>query len=131
MRKCSRDVVVIPTSPPDERVWMLKPLSEVEKMPHECQEIHFAGLLKKYTECPVSLENASLADWAAWYNSSDKSYHKKSTKLDIDNLPLETLDNDDNNDDELCDDINTVTCHFKSKKSTKKASKSENYKCLV
>ena len=65
MRKCSREVVFIPTSPPDERVQLLKPPSEIEKMPDECEEIHFAGLLKKYTERPVSLEKATLADWAA------------------------------------------------------------------
>ena len=76
-------------------------------MPDECEEIHFGGLLKKYTERPVSLENATLADWAAWYNNlSDNSYRKKSTKLD-------TTDNHESNDDELCDDINTVICHLK------------------
>ena len=30
MRKCSREVVFIPTSPPDERVQLLKPLSEIK-----------------------------------------------------------------------------------------------------
>ena len=91
MRKCSREVVFIATSPPDERGQLLKPLSEMEKIPDECEEIHFGGLLKKYTERPVSFENATLADWAAWYNNpSDKSYHKKSTKSDIDNITLET-----------------------------------------
>ena len=63
-------------------------------MPDECEEIHFGGLLKRYSERPVSVENVTLADWAAWYdNSSDKpNYQRKSTKLDIDGLPVETLD---------------------------------------
>ena len=87
-------------------------------MPDECEEIHFGGLLKRYSERPVSVENVTLADWAAWYdNSCDKPYQKKSTKLDIDGLPVETSYNDDNNDDELCDDVNTVTCKSKCKKS--------------
>ena len=82
MRKYSRQVVFIPTSPPDERVQLLKPLlkplSEIEKMPDECEEIHFRGVLKNYTERPLSIGNATLADWAAWYNnSSDKPYHKQ------------------------------------------------------
>ena len=73
-----------------------------------------------------------MADWAAWYNnSSDKSYHKKSTKLDSDNLPLETSDDDDNNDDELCDDINTVTCHFKSKRSNKTSQPKQRAKVRI
>ena len=50
MRKSSRQVVFIPTSPPSERVKLLKPLNEIEKMPDECEEIHFGGLLKRYSE---------------------------------------------------------------------------------
>ena len=33
MRKSSREVLFIPTSPPNERVQLLKPLSEIENMP--------------------------------------------------------------------------------------------------
>ena len=44
----------------------------------------------------------SLADWAAWYDSTGKPYIKPSCELDIDNYPLETnlSDNDDNNEEE-------------------------------
>ena len=133
MRKSSRQVIFIPTSPPNERVQLLKPLSEIEKMPDECEEIHFGGLLKRYTERPISVENITLADWAAWYDSCDNkpTYHKKSTKLDIDGLPVETLDNDDNNDDELCDDINAVTCNSKSKKSNKTSQPKKRAKARI
>ena len=44
----------------------------------------------------------SLADWAAWYDSTCKPYIKPSRELDIDNSPLETnlSNNDDNNEEE-------------------------------
>ena len=44
----------------------------------------------------------SLADWAAWYDSTGKPYIKPSRELDIDNYPLETnlSDNDDNHEEE-------------------------------
>ncbi len=47
MQKSSRNVVFVKTSPPAERVDLLKPLSEIEKMSDECEEIHSGGLLKR------------------------------------------------------------------------------------
>ncbi|CAB3999556.1 ATP-dependent DNA helicase PIF1 [Paramuricea clavata] len=119
MRKSSRNVVFINTSPPNDRVELLKPLSEIEKMSDESEEIHSGGLLKRYVERPDSLNNITLADWAAWYNSSGLTKYKKSVKKsDIDNLPLE--DEDENNDDDLGVQ-NTESC-VSSKKSIKKRS---------
>ena len=64
----------------------------------------------------------TLADWAAWYDSSVSSgltkYKKSVKKSDIDNLPLE--DEDENNDDDLGVQ-NTESC-VSSKKSIKKRS---------
>ncbi len=50
MRKSSRNVIFINTSPPAERVDLLKPLSETEKMSDESEEIHSGCLLKRYVE---------------------------------------------------------------------------------
>ncbi|CAB4033060.1 ATP-dependent DNA helicase PIF1 [Paramuricea clavata] len=95
MRKCSRQIVFINISPPEERVRLLKPLQEINKM----DEIYASGLIKRYIKRPASLENVSLANWAAWYNSIDKPYIKQSDELDIDNYLLETNLMDDNDDD--------------------------------
>ena len=65
MRKSSREVISINTSPPEERVQLLKPINEIEQMPDESEEIHSGGLLKRYIERPASLQNVTLADWAA------------------------------------------------------------------
>ncbi len=50
MRKSSRNVVFFNTSPAAEWVELLKPLSEIEKMSDESEEIHSGGLLKRYVE---------------------------------------------------------------------------------
>ena len=50
MRKSSREVIFINTSPPDERIQLLKPLSEIEELPDESEEIHSGGLIKRYIE---------------------------------------------------------------------------------
>ena len=115
MRKASRRVVFIPTSPLEERVQLLKPLSEIEVMEDDSEEIHAGGLLKRYVERPHSLENITLADWAAWYDScGSKPYQKKPSKMDIDCLPSETFIDDENNNDELCDQNNTEVLKSKS-----------------
>jgi hypothetical protein len=56
-----------------------------------------------------------LADWAAWYDSTDKPYIKQSDELDIDNYPLETNLMDDNDDD----NEEKESCKQKNKKRSK------------
>ena len=50
------------------------------------------------------MENLSLADWAAWYDSHNKSYIKPCHELDVDNYPLE-INVDDNDDDNVENEI--------------------------
>ena len=109
MRKSSREVIFIPTAPSEERVQLLKPMNEIEELEDDSEEVHTSGLLNRYIQRSPSLENISLADWAAYYDSCQKPYTKKSRATDIDNLPLETLDNDENNDDELVECVKEVT----------------------
>lgn len=116
MKKSSRQVVFINTAPPDERVQLLKPVNDIKEMEDDCEDVYTTGLLQRYAKRPFSLEQLTLADWAAWYDSCRKPYVKKLFQNDADNLPLETA-NDDENDDELCDE-NTI-----SKKHNKKRSK--------
>ena len=117
MRKASRQVIFINTSPPEERVELLKPIDDIKDMEDDCEEIYTGGLIKRYCKRPPKLEDLTLADWAAWYDSCGKPYIKKSNQLDTDNLLLETSIDDDLNDDDdnLC---KKETCS-KTKKRTK------------
>ena len=123
IHKSSREVI-FNTSPLAERVELLKSMSEIEEMEDECEEIHLGGILKRYTECPASLKSATLADWAAWYDSSSKHYNKKTNtiQIDLDNLPTESLVDDETNDDDLSD--NNMTDKLKTKNGIKKQSNS-------
>ena len=100
MRKASRQVIFINTSPPEERVELLKPINDIKDMEDDCEEIYASGLLKRYCNRPQKLEQLTLADWAAWYDSCGKPYVKQSSELDTDNLLLETCIDDDHNDDD-------------------------------
>ena len=101
MRKSSRQVIFVNTAPPEDRVKLLKPMTEIEEMDDDSEDVHCTGLLNRYIQRPTALENVSLADWAALFDSHQKPFKKKSKNIDRDNLPLETLDNDENNDDEI------------------------------
>ena len=118
MRKASRQIVFINTSPPDERVQLLKPMIEIENMDDDCEEIYTSGLLKRYCKRPTKLENVTLADWVAWYDCSKKTYVKQTNEVDIDDLPVETFIDDDQNDDDDYDEHSKVTSS-KIKKRTK------------
>ena len=100
MRKASREVIFINTSPPEDRVELLKPLNDIKDMEDDCEEIYTGGLLKRYSKRPLRFEHVTLADWAAWYDSCGKPYAKQSNELDTDNLPVETYltNNDDDNE---------------------------------
>ena len=78
MRKSSCQVVFINT------------LQEIKDLEDESDEIYANGFINRYTNRPANLKNLSLADWAAWYDSHNKSYIKPCYELDIDNCPLET-----------------------------------------
>ena len=109
MRKKSRSVIFINISPPVERVELLKPLkSEIENLSDDCEEIQSGGLLKRYIERPEYMQNITLADWAAWYDScSKKGYRKTNKKCDVDDLLLENKEEE--NDDELLNDNPSVS----------------------
>jgi hypothetical protein len=68
MRKSSRQVVFINTSPPENRVQLLKSMQEISDMEDDSDDVYASGLVKHYTKRPAKLENLSLADWAAWYD---------------------------------------------------------------
>ena len=74
VRKSSRQVAFINTSPPEDRVQLLKPLQEIDDMEDDSDEVYAPGLIKRYIKRPVKFENLSLADWAAWHDSPGKPY---------------------------------------------------------
>ena len=100
MKKSSCQVIFINTAPPNERVQLLKPINDILEMEDDCEEVYTGGLLQRYTKRPFTLEHLTLADWAAWYDSSGKPNIKKSFQNDTDNFPFETAS--ENNDDDLC-----------------------------
>ena len=57
MRKGSRKIIFINTSPPNERVELLKPTEEIKPMDDYSEEIYTTGVLRRYCKRPPKLEN--------------------------------------------------------------------------
>ena len=117
IRKASRQIIFISTSPPDNRVELLKPIDDIENMDDDSEEIFISGLLKRYCKRPAKLENLTLADWAAWYDRTEKPYVKQTNEVDFDGLPLETFIDDNKIEDK------NVECTKNSCSKTKKRTK--------
>ena len=77
MRKASRQIVFVNTSPPDERVELLKPLDDIQEMDDDCEDNYTSGLINSYSKCPAQLEHLTLADWAAWSDCSGQPCAKQ------------------------------------------------------
>ena len=80
MRNSSRQVIFVNTAPPEDRVKLLKPMTEIEEMDDDSEDVHCTGLLNRYIQRPTALENVSLANWASRYDSHQKPL-KKSQKI--------------------------------------------------
>ncbi|XP_078380050.1 uncharacterized protein LOC144662996 [Oculina patagonica] len=125
MRRSSREVVFINTALPDERVCLLKSMDDIQQLEDESEDIESGGLIKRYTKRPSCLENVTLADWAAWYDNRNSNLKnlQKSKSTDVDGLPLEIFDDDNNEDDVGKDNTDTCSNELTSKKGKKETQK--------
>ncbi|KAE8740983.1 hypothetical protein FOCC_FOCC013509 [Frankliniella occidentalis] len=72
LSKSSEECIFIPTFPPQERVHLVKSQSELEMLDETSTDIYEHGLLEHYVHRPHSLEDLSLADFAANYRYASK-----------------------------------------------------------
>ena len=70
LKRSSRQVVFVNTSPPEERVYLLK--SNIDQLPDD-EEIAQSGLISRYVKRSSQLENVCLADYAALYDKVTRS----------------------------------------------------------
>ncbi|XP_062615034.1 uncharacterized protein LOC134276764 [Saccostrea cucullata] len=65
LTKASRDVMFINTSPVEDRVILVKPDSELEKLNANSTDIECSNIVKRYAKRPKQLENWCLADYVS------------------------------------------------------------------
>ena len=96
LRRTSRSVVFINTSPPDERVVMLKPKHVLEEMKEDSTSIESENIVSLYQQRPKVLNNLCLADFVSKFNIKYKNC-KENKILENDEL-LEIVYEEDTSD---------------------------------
>ena len=72
-KQLSRKVIFINSSPKQERVTVLKPTCQLEKMDKDSDDIYMTSLIDMYTARSDSLENICLAEFAANYTTRSEN----------------------------------------------------------
>ena len=67
LKQLSRTVVFVNTAPKEDRVSLLKPISQIENMEDDCEEIFQTNLIDRYAARPDTLDDMCLAEFAANY----------------------------------------------------------------
>jgi hypothetical protein len=82
MKRSSRQTVFVNTSPPSERVTLLK--SQVlDAMDYEDNNIECSNDISRYAERPNSMENVTLAEFVSFYQSTSTfSHSQRASTLD-------------------------------------------------
>ncbi|KAG2193629.1 hypothetical protein INT47_007461 [Mucor saturninus] len=76
--------IFVPTSRPENRTHILKSQVDLLKLSPDSTDCFIPGVIEHYVNCPDSLENITLAQFASYYEVSKKhpSKNKKSRKRD-------------------------------------------------
>ena len=87
--KCSRDIVFINTSTPEERIFLLKPKSVLDELPAKSTDIESNNVIRRYSKRPKQLQKFCLADYISKVDvinpKGDKLPGKLEEKYDDDN----------------------------------------------
>ena len=65
MAKCTRDIVLINTSTPDERIFLLKPKAILDERPAESTDVGSDNIIQRYSNRPGQLQKFCLADYVS------------------------------------------------------------------
>ena len=88
LKRASRACVFVNTSPPEDRVQLLKPLYKIKQMEDNETDLTTSNMIKRYSDRPDTLEGITLAEWVSYYDTTT-SYVKVSKKLQLDGTPAE------------------------------------------
>lgn len=102
MKKSSRQVVFLNTSPPEERVTLLKPTSVLDNMKDDDEDVECSNIFTRYKDRPSSMGNVILAEFAAYYDTQpSRSINRNKSKRNAHQACLpepNIIENDDNAD---------------------------------
>ena len=91
LTKCTREIVFVNTSVPEERIFLLKPKAALDELPAESTDVESDNVIQRYSKRPKQLSKFCLADYVS---KVDILYPKGNQ------VPEKV---NDKNDDDRCD----------------------------
>lgn len=124
LTKCTRDIVFINTSTPEERVFLLKPKSILDELPADSKDIESDSIIQRYSKRPKALQKLCLADYVSKvdvvYPKGNKLPDRTEAKNDDSGRESESSDETEDSDVEKFDDVNPKSdILYKSKNGAK------------
>ena len=122
MTKCTRDIVFINTSTPEERIFLLKPKSVLDELPAESTDVESDNIIQRYSKRQKQLQKFCLADYVSKvdviYPKGNKLPEKMEEKNDDDKNESSSSDeNEDSLEDEnvVLRTVIVQTCYTKQR----------------
>ena len=91
LTKCTRDIVFVNTSVPEERIFLLKPKAALDELPAESTNVESDNVIQRYSKRPKQLSKFCLADYVSKVDIIYPKGNKVPEKVN------------DKNDDDRCD----------------------------
>ncbi len=100
--RCSVEVVFIPTSPPEDRTYILKSEAELSELPEESRDVLKSNIINSYGKRPKALQYWCLADYVSELTIQ---YNKNELPEGVQNdNPAQAHDYDEHNEDVISSD---------------------------
>ena len=121
LTKCTRDIVFVNTSVPEERIFLLKPKAALDELPAESTDVESDNVIQRYSKRPKQLSKFCLADYVSKvviiYPKGNKVPEKVNDKNDDDRCDSSSS----NESEDSLDDDNSLGSDllYKTKNGTK------------
>ena len=120
MTKCTRDIVFINTSIPEERIFLLKSKAALDELPAQSTDVELENVIQRYSKRPRQLGKFCLADYVSKIDIVYPKGNKLLEKVDDTNDDDSFVSSSEDEDDDCLDDSNSQSSDllFKSKNGT-------------
>ena len=121
LTKCTRDIVFINTSIPEERIFLLKPKAALDELPAESTDVESDNVIQRYSKRPRQLGKFCLADFVSKVDIIYPKGNKFPEKDDGKNEDDSFVSSSGDESDDCFDDDNSRSSGllFKAKNGTK------------
>ena len=121
LTKCTRDIVFINTSIPEERIFLLKPKAALDELPAESTDVESESIIQRYSKRPRPLGKLCLADYVSKVDVTYPKGNKFSEKFDDVNDDDSCFNSSGDESDDSFDDNNSQSSDllFEAKNGTK------------